>query len=185
MGTVPPILAEEVSMPAVVGLGHVGIFVRDLPRMVAFYRDFLGMKVTKQNWDAGAVFLSSDPDRSDHEIALIRGRPADENPRLIHQISMRVPTLDDLRTFYRRLLADGYKIDQLVTHGSAIGCYFFDPEGNRTEVFWLTDRPCWVPTSEPVDLADSDEAILAHVDRIIEREGAVPVGGLKEAAATA
>ena len=29
-------------MAAVIGLGHVGIFVRDLERMVEFYRDFLG-----------------------------------------------------------------------------------------------------------------------------------------------
>ena len=30
-------------MARVVGLGHVGIYVRDLERMVAFYRDVLGM----------------------------------------------------------------------------------------------------------------------------------------------
>ena len=47
-------------MPKVTGLGHIGIFVRDLERMVAFYRDFLGLKITKQNWRAGVVFLSAD-----------------------------------------------------------------------------------------------------------------------------
>ena len=36
-------------MARVIGLGHVGIYVRDLERMVAFYRDTLGMRVTKQN----------------------------------------------------------------------------------------------------------------------------------------
>ena len=45
----------------ITGLGHVGIFVRDLEKMVAFYRDFLGLRVTKQNWRAGTVFLSADP----------------------------------------------------------------------------------------------------------------------------
>ena len=67
-------------MARVAGLGHVGIYVRDLERMVAFYRDFLGMQITKQNWDRGMVFLSSDPVASDHEIALMRGRPDDDNP---------------------------------------------------------------------------------------------------------
>jgi catechol 2,3-dioxygenase-like lactoylglutathione lyase family enzyme len=33
----------------ITGLGHIGIFVRDLEKMVAFYRDFLGLQVTKQN----------------------------------------------------------------------------------------------------------------------------------------
>ncbi len=48
-------------MAEVIGLGHVGIYVRDLERMVVFYRDTLGMRVTKQNWRAGIVFLSADP----------------------------------------------------------------------------------------------------------------------------
>ncbi len=170
-------------MAAVVGLGHVGIFVRDLERMVAFYRDFLGMRVTKQNWEAGAVFLSSDPERSDHEIALIRGRPADDNPRLIHQISLRVATLDDLRTFYRRLVAERFQIDEIVTHGSAIGCYFFDPEGNRTEVFWLTGRPCWVPAAVAIDIKQPDEVVMARVDDVWRQLRHVPVGGKPDAAA--
>lgn len=168
-------------MARVVGLGHLGIYVRDLERMVAFYRDFMGMQVTKQNWQRGMVFLSSDPARSDHEIALMRGRAENDDPHLVNQISLRVESLDDVRDFHRRLTAEGYQIDRVVNHGSAIGCYFFDPEGNRTEVFWVTGRPVWVPTSEPVDLSQPDEAILAAVDRVYEREQDVPVGGLKEA----
>jgi catechol 2,3-dioxygenase-like lactoylglutathione lyase family enzyme len=39
----------EAAMARVVQLGHVGIYVRDLERMVAFYRDFLGMQITKQS----------------------------------------------------------------------------------------------------------------------------------------
>ena len=65
----------------------------------------------------------------------------------------------------------------MVNHGSAIGCYFFDPEGNRTEVFWVTGRACWVPTQEPVDLEQPDEAIIAHANRIVDRYQEVPVGG--------
>jgi len=165
-------------MAQVVGLGHVGIYVRDLEKMVWFYRDFLGMQVTKQNWDLGVVFLSSDPERSDHEIALVRGRPSDDDPRLIHQISLRVDTLDDLREFHRRVIAEGFEIRMLVNHASAIGCYFADPDGNTTEVFWVTGRPSWVPVSEPIDLDESDEALMAKVDTLWNRLREVPVGGV-------
>ena len=164
-------------MARVTGLGHVGIYVRDLDRMVAFYRDVMGMQVTKQNWRAGAVFLSADPEAVDHEIALMRGRPDGADPHLIQQISMRVSTLDDLRSFRRRLIADGYRIEGIVNHASAIGCYFFDPEGNRTEVFWVTGRPCWVPTAAPIDVEQSDEAVLAEVDQLWNQLRHVPVGG--------
>jgi catechol 2,3-dioxygenase-like lactoylglutathione lyase family enzyme len=155
----------------------VGIYVRDLDRMVAFYRDVMGMRVTKQNWRIGIVFLSADPDAVDHEIALMRGRPAGEDPHLINQISLRVGSLADLRTFHRRLVADGYRIDSVVNHASAIGCYFFDPEGNRTEVFWVTGRPCWVPTAVPIDVERPDDVILAEVDALWRTLRDVPVGG--------
>jgi len=126
-------------MAEVIGLGHVGIYVRDLERMVVFYRDTLGMRVTKQNWRAGIVFLSADPEAADHEIALFCGRPDDADSRLINQISLRVRTLDDLRVFHRRLVAEGLRIDAVVNHVSAIGCYYFDPEGNRSECFGSRD----------------------------------------------
>ena len=164
-------------MARVTGLGHVGIYVRDLEAMVAFYRDVMGMEITKQNWRAGIVFLSADAATVDHEIALVRGRAADGDPHLINQISLRVASLDDLRAFHRRLVAEGYQIDTVVNHASAIGCYFFDPEGNRTEVFWVTGRPCWVPTSTPIDIEQPDEAVLAEVDRVWTRLRHVPVGG--------
>jgi catechol-2,3-dioxygenase len=164
-------------MARVTRLGHVGIYVRDLEGMVAFYRDLLGMQVTKQNWQAGVVFLSADPAAVDHEIALVRGRPPADDPRLIQQISLGVDSLDDLRAFHRRLVAEGYRIEGVVNHASAIGCYFFDPEGNRTEVFWVTGRPCWVPTANPIDIHQPDDVVLAEVDRVWHRLRHVPVGG--------
>jgi catechol 2,3-dioxygenase len=164
-------------MARVEGLGHVGIYVRDLERMVAFYRDVMGMHITKQNWRAGLVFLSANPEAVDHEIALIRGRPSAEDPHLINQISLRVGSLGDLRAFHRRLVAEGYRIDTVVNHASAIGCYFFDPEGNRTEVFWVTGRPCWVPTANPIDIEQPDDVVLAEVDRVWNALRHVPVGG--------
>jgi hypothetical protein len=134
------------------------------------------MQITKQNWDRGMVFLSSDPVASDHEIALMRGRPENDNPHLINQISMRVESLDDLRDFHKRVLADGYQIERVVNHGSAIGCYFKDPEGNTTEVFWRSPRDCWVPTATRPTVVP-DEVILAEVDRPPTAADAVGGGG--------
>lgn len=158
----------------VVGLGHVGIYVRDLEKMTAFYRDFMGMTITKCT-DA-STFFSSDPSRSDHEIALIKGARPAEDPHLINQISLRVATLADLRDFYRRIKAEGYKLHRLVTHVSAIGCYFADPEGNTTEVFWLTGVPSWVNIGVPIDIERPDEQVLAEVYRYWEQVRHVQVG---------
>ncbi len=163
-------------MEQVLGLGHVGIYVRDLERMVEFYRDTLGMRVTKQNWRAGIVFLSADPDRADHEIALFRGRAEDVDSRVINQISLRVATLSDLRTVYRKLMAASLKIDAVVNHVSALGCYYFDPEGNRSEVFWVTGRACWVPIAHLIDIEQADERVMAEIDALWERLRHVGMG---------
>lgn len=165
-------------MPRVIGLGHIGLYVRDIEAMTAFYRDFLGMQITKQNRQRGMVFFSTDPVRSDHEVVIMSGRPADDEPHLIEQISLGVESLADLREFYRRILAAGLRIHRVVNHGSAIGCYFFDPEGNRTEVFWRTPYDTWYPHASPVDLdAMTDEDILEQSRQIHARIGAIPIGG--------
>ena len=163
-------------MAAVTGLGHVGIYVRDLEKMVAFYRDTLGMRVTKQNWRAGIVFLSADPQGADHEIALFRGRADDVDSRVINQVSLRLETLADLRVMHKRLVAAGLRIDALVNHVSALGCYYFDPEGNRSEVFWMTGRPCWVPIAHLIDIHRPDDVVMGEVDALWQRLRHVGIG---------
>ena len=165
--------------PRVVGLGHVGIYVRDLAKMTEFYRDFLGFTVTKVN--PAMVFFSTDPMRADHEIVIMKGRPSPEDPHLINQISLRVPTLGDLREFKRRIIARGYKIVSMVTHVSAIGCYFSDPEGNTTELFWLTGLPSWVAIGVQIDIDRTDAEVMADVQRLWDKVKHVQVGETADA----
>ena len=132
------------------GLGHIGFYVQDLELMKEFYGKFMGMTLTKVG-PLGA-FFSADPEGVDHEIALISGRTSLEDPHWIQQMSMRVDSLDDLRDFKRRINERGYKIDRIVTHASAIGCYFRDPENNPTEVFWLTGHTSWAQIAIPIDV---------------------------------
>lgn len=155
-------------------LGHIGIYCWDLEVMKEFYGSFMGMTLTKCNYSM--AFFSSDPDRSDHEIALMKGRPAGDEQHIVQQISLRVSSLDDLRDFHNRIKEKGYKIDQLVTHASAIGCYFRDPENNPTEVFWVTGLPSWVGVSAPIDIDRPDDEVLADVHRVWDRVKHVPMG---------
>ena len=158
----------------VTGLGHIGFYVRDLELMMDFYGNFMGMKLTKIG-PLGA-FFSADPEACDHEIALINGRDSLEDPRWIQQISMRVESLDDLRDFKRRILEKGYQIDRIVSHASAIGCYFRDPENNPTEIFWLTGHTSWAQVGVPIDIDQSDEDVMADVLRSYEAVQDVAMG---------
>ncbi len=156
------------------GLGHIGFYVHDLDLMKDFYANFMGMTLTKVG-PLGA-FFSADPEAVDHEIALINGRTSLEDPHWIQQISMRVGSLDDLRDFNRRIQAHGYQLDRIVTHASAIGCYFRDPENNPTEVFWLTGFQSWAQIGIPIDIDQSDEDVMAEVLRSWETVQNVEMG---------
>jgi hypothetical protein len=140
------------------------------------YRATLGMRITKQNWRARIVFLSADPEGADHEIALFRGRPEGIDSPLINQISLRVATLEELRIFHRKLVAEGYRINAVVNRVSALGCSYFDPEDDRLEVFWATGRAWWVPIAHLIDFEQPDEAVLAEVDQLWERLHHVRMG---------
>ena len=156
------------------GLGHIGFYVQDLEVMKDFYSNFMGMTLTKVG-PLGA-FFSADPEGVDHEIALITGRTSMDDPHWIQQISMRVDSLDDLRDFKRRINERGFQLDRIVTPASAIGCYFRDPENNPTEVFWLTGHTSWAQIGIPIDIDQSDEAVMADVDRSYDVSRHVEMG---------
>ena len=45
--------------------------------------------------------------------------------------------------------------------------YFFDPEGNRIEVYYKTGVPVPQPHGDPIDLARSDEELLADAKELL------------------
>ena len=150
-------------MPKVTGLGHVGLYVRDPEAMIAFYSDFLGMKVTDRAEDGRIVFLSARPEEEHHELALARSEELHTDPQ---QVSFTLDSLADLRVFYKQIKERGYPIDRTVSHGNAFSCYFRDPEGNRVEVYWHTGKDWPQPYGQPLDLALSEEELLAIRDNM-------------------
>jgi len=152
-------------MPRVLGLSHVGLFVRDLQKSKDFYSRVLGLTVTDE--DDRFVFLSSKPDTEHHEVALLAGREAPPATAIVQQISFRCPSLADLREYYQLIVAEGVPIQRQTTHVIAIGLYFYDPDGNPVEVFWDTGRRYPQPFNSPVDLSLSEVEILAQAEAAI------------------
>ena len=91
-------------------LAHVGLFVRDLDAMIAFYTRVLGLVVTDSGdyYMGGRItFLSRNADEH-HQIVMASGRPNDA-PTTINQLSFRVKNLEDLRRFFTVLVAEQAK----------------------------------------------------------------------------
>lgn len=156
---------------AIVELGHTGLWVDDLDAMISFYRDVLGLHVTDRDDDLGIVFLSARPEREHHELVLQRGRTAAPGAKLTHQISWRLDGLESLVEFHRRFRDAGVPVQQEVTHGNAFGIYFFDPEGNRNEVYVRVDRNVRQPFRKTLNLDQDLDAILTEAESLLDDGG--------------
>lgn len=147
-------------MSEIDGLGHVGIYTEDLMKMRDFYARVIGLQITDEDLGRGIVFMSANPEHEHHEFALFRGRDVHGRAMLINQISFKVKSLDDLKELHRRLQKENVKIDRFVSHGISLGLYFYDPEGNRVELYYKTGFKVPQPLSEPVDIEASNEELL-------------------------
>jgi catechol-2,3-dioxygenase len=162
---------DQAKGPRVRRLGHVGLYVHDLAGMRDWYRDTLGLTVTDGDLDVGIVFLSARPDEEHHELALQTGRETDTRVPMVQQVSWQVDSLEELQAFHYRFKERGVAVQQEVTHGNALGIYFFDPEGNRGEVYILLDEPVPQPFRKSIDLEQSPVQILAESKRLVDEGG--------------
>jgi catechol 2,3-dioxygenase-like lactoylglutathione lyase family enzyme len=160
-------------MPKIKGLSHVVLYVNDLDKMVAFYRDVLGL--VKYREHAGRmVFLTSDPDAEDHELALVKGREGDA--KLIAHVAWKVETPAEVKQFYDKFKAQGVPIDHCVSHayevmGNTVSCYFLDPEGNRLEIYALVTERDEKRINRPLDLDKSLDEIVATASGLSTNAG--------------
>jgi catechol-2,3-dioxygenase len=153
------------GVPRIARLGHVGIYVFDLDAMTNFYSEVLGLSITDTMPGPKGivgVFLSARPEVEHHELLLMRGRRSTAESRMIQQISFRCDRLEDIKGYHRVLKAAEVEFDMEVSHGNAIGIYFYDPEGNHVEVYWDTGLKARQPFADLVDL-DQDVATLLSV----------------------
>ena len=165
---------------------HLGIYVRDLPRMAAFYQRVLGFTQTDQGFLPTAdparpvelIFLSGNPEEH-HQIVLASGRPAEAHFNVVNQISLRAASLEALQQHHAQVEAEvaAGQASNLapITHGNAISIYFSDPEGNRLEMF--IDTPWYVsqPVRVPIELKQPAAEVMAWAENHArELEGFCP-----------
>ena len=163
---------------------HMGLSVKNIAAMEAFYAGVLGFTVTDRGTAGGMqlVFLSRSPD-DHHQIVLATGRPNElpantANPQFgpsINQISFKVGTLDDLRDILARLKAHGGGNLFPANHGIAWSIYAHDPEGNNLEFFVDSDWYITQPFLIPLDFSQSNEDIVGLTKSLCEKsEGYEP-----------
>jgi catechol 2,3-dioxygenase len=155
------------NSPVRPNLSHMGIYVRNLNQMRAFYVDVLGLIESDHGHGTTApneyVFLTADPTKH-HQLLLASGRPSDAQISTVNQMSFKLPDLDALRTLHDRVKKHGVERLRKVSHGNAWSVYFHDPEGNQVELY--VDTPWYVaqPHSDPLDLDLPNDEIVRRTE---------------------
>jgi catechol-2,3-dioxygenase len=153
-------------------LTHLGLFVHDADRMAEFYEQMFGMVVSDRGEFQGKhlTFLTGSADEH-HQIVLVKGRTGDATTKILGQVSFRVGSLADLRTFAERAIELGATEHEARNHGNSWSIYFRDPEHNFIEMYVVTPWQVHQPWRVSLDLGWSDADIVAETKRLIDADG--------------
>ena len=125
-------------------VSHVHLWVADLDRALAFYRDLLGLRVTQDLREQPAprrlAFLSASGYH--HHVALNEvpgASPPPPGTTGLHHFALLLPSRQELVRVARRLRDHSYPIDGIRDYGVSEVVNVRDPDGNGIEFAW--DRP--------------------------------------------
>ncbi|MFG2012522.1 VOC family protein [Micromonospora sp. NPDC048868] len=151
-------------------LNHAVLYVSDLTRSVAFYRDVLGFRPIPMTPDGfrGAAFLQAPGSTNDHDLGLFEvgagtgPSTAGRGTVGLYHLAWEVDTLDELEVTAQRLAAAG-ALGGASDHGTTKSLYGQDPDGLEFEIVWL------VPADRLDDAALAARKRIGRLDLDAER----------------
>ena len=127
-------------------LGHLVLYVRDVERSAAFYRDVLGWRQLLPEGGDGALpfpaaAFSAPSGRTHHELLLIEVGP-DASPQPpgrrvgLYHFGLKVGDSDDeLREALATVRANDVRVVGMSDHTVTHSLYIEDPDGNEIELY--------------------------------------------------
>lgn len=144
------------------GLYHAVLYVRDLQKSAAFYRDLLGFEPIGDAFGGKAMAFRGGDHRTHHELLLIEvGDAPHPGPgrRLgLYHLGIKVgDSLEELAQAKSELQDAGLSIEGESDHTVTWSLYIRDPDGNELELY--CDNPA-------VDWQADPETVMAPIRRI-------------------
>ncbi len=145
-------------------LNHAVLFVRDLERSVAFYRDVLGLTPVARMGDDMAFLrarFAEPPRPRARRRRNRRALPARGSVGLYH-LAWEVAAIEDIAEAHAAL-AGANALGGASDHGTTKSLYGRDPDGNEFEIMWPVPRAAWGPS-------DATTAVTRRLDLAAELE---------------
>jgi catechol 2,3-dioxygenase len=119
-------------------LQHAVLNVRDVEASMRFYTENLGMEVVSYNPERKMAFLSFGTEH--HDIALFQfptdAAMLEPNHLGLNHLALEIEGGEaQLKELYERFKTHNVRIDRTTDHVMSRSVYFFDPDGNRLEIF--------------------------------------------------
>jgi catechol 2,3-dioxygenase len=139
-------------------LGHLVLYVRNVERSAAFYRDVLGWREIVSSGDGAMPFaaaaFAAPSGRTHHELLLIEvgedAEPVPSGRRMgLYHFGLKIgDSDDDLREALRTLEAAGATVVGASDHTITHSLYIEDPDGNEIELYVDVPGVDWVTHPE-------------------------------------
>jgi catechol 2,3-dioxygenase len=160
-------------------IGAVGMMVRDLDRLTAYYRDMLGLTVQKHTRQVAKLGVE--------DVTLLElihrpdALPDDPREAGLYHTAFLMPTRADLARWILHAAKTRVPITGASDHDVSEAIYLDDPEGNGVEVYsdrprekWRRDGELIFQKTDPLDV----DAIIREIDPAAAAYPGAP-GGLR------
>ncbi|MDX3805344.1 VOC family protein [Bosea thiooxidans] len=150
-------------------IGAVTLRVRDLPKLTAYYRDAIGLKLLREapgvsELGAGGTVL----------VRLVEGAARPTSAAGLFHLAILLPSRHDLANWLRHAAETGIRLEGASDHLVSEALYLSDPEGNGIEIYRDRTRPEW-PRRPDGGIAMATERL--DLDRLLsEADGGTYVG---------
>src|SRR5260370_9644609 len=124
--------ADEVKRPHILGLSHMAVYVSDLQKARAFYKDFLGYEepytLKREDGSDRIAFIKINEDQY---LELFAENPQQDGH--LHHISFFTDSAEGMRSY---LASQGVKVGEKVGKGNIRNSNFniIDPDGHTVEI---------------------------------------------------
>lgn len=153
-------------------VGAVTLRVRDLPKLVAYYRDAIGLRLTREDRDSAELGIGGQV-----LVRLQAGAAQPSSAAGLFHLAILLPSRRDLANWLKHAAETRIPLEGASDHLVSEALYLSDPEGNGIEIYRDRKRAEW-PRRPDGGIAMATERL--DLDKLLAEAESAPYAGMPE-----